>query len=203
MPLHTQVHSRKRSRMTRRRLAVLVAVSVLTPTTAAAAPGHDGPGHGPEPGPKVRAQVEDVRDHTAKYRHPKRAKADGYALLRDAAGIACIDDPAGGMGVHLVDGDAVADGRARAGHPEALVYEPTAHGKRLVAVEYVVFRSDWRAKHPTGRPRLFGRPFHFVGADNRYGLPPFYELHLWAWKHNPAGLFDDWNPRVHCPPARR
>ena len=38
-------------------------------------------------------------------------------------------------------------------------------------------------------------------AGNRYGLPPFYELHAWAWKHNPRGLFDDWNPRVSCATA--
>jgi hypothetical protein len=24
-----------------------------------------------------------------------------------------------------------------------------------------------------------------VGAPNRYGLGPFYELHVWAWKANP------------------
>jgi MoxR-like ATPase len=32
-------------------------------------------------------------------------------------------------------------------------------------------------------------------------LPPFYELHAWIWKHNPRGMFDDWNPRVVCPAA--
>ena len=152
----------------------------------------------PEGGSQLSTQVAHVRHHTAAYRHPGPAKAAGYALLRDAAGIACIDDPAGGMGVHLVNGDLVGDGKVRANHPEALVYEPTRHGKRLVAVEYVVFRADWRAHHPTGRPHLFGRSFELQRADNRYGLPPFFELHLWAWKHNPAGLFDDWNPRVFC-----
>jgi hypothetical protein len=34
---------------------------------------------------------------------------------------------------------------------------------------------------------------------NRYGLPAFWELHAWVWRHNPNGLFDDWNPRVSCP----
>jgi hypothetical protein len=29
-------------------------------------------------------------------------------------------------------------------------------------------------------------------------LPAFYELHVWLFKHNPRGLFDDWNPRVTC-----
>jgi hypothetical protein len=37
-----------------------------------------------------------------------------------------------------------------------------------------------------------------VGADNRYGLPPFYERHVWLWAHNPAGMYEDWNPKVSC-----
>jgi hypothetical protein len=192
--------SHPRSLGTRTLLATLVAAGALTTLSAPARamPAPDAP---PAARP-VAPQVQQVRHHTAPYRHLARAKAAGYALLRDAAGIACIDDPAGGMGVHFVNGDLVGDGKVRANRPEALVYEPTGHGKRLVAVEYVVFRKDWRAAHPTGRPELFGRRFELQGRDNRYGLPPFYELHLWAWKHNPAGLFDDWNPRVHCPPAR-
>jgi hypothetical protein len=38
-------------------------------------------------------------------------------------------------------------------------------------------------------------------SPNRYGLPPFYELHAWVWKHNPSGMFNDWNPLVTCPTA--
>jgi hypothetical protein len=53
--------------------------------------------------------------------------------------------------------------------------------------------------HPNRRPELFGHKFELLGANNRYGLPPFYELHAWIWKHNPRGMFDDWNPRVVCP----
>ena len=37
-----------------------------------------------------------------------------------------------------------------------------------------------------------------LSAGNRYGLPPFYELHAWLWQHNPSGFFEDWNPRVTC-----
>ena len=40
--------------------------------------------------------------------------------------------------------------------------------------------------------------FSFVGAPNRYGSPAFYELHVWAWKDNPNGMFVDWNPAVSC-----
>ena len=47
-------------------------------------------------------------------------------------------------------------------------------------------------------PSLFGQEFELVATPNRYGLPPFYELHAWLWKHNPSGMFNDWNPRVSC-----
>lgn len=148
------------------------------------------------------AGVSHLRDVTAQYKVLKNAKADGYGKFKDAAGIACIedDDPAmGGMGIHFVNGDLVGDAEVRADHPEALVYQPTDDGLKLVAVEYIVFRKAWRAEHPTGRPELFGQKFLAVGKDNRYGIPPFFEIHVWAWKHNPAGMFMDMNPRVSCP----
>jgi hypothetical protein len=137
---------------------------------------------------------------TARYHQLDRAKADGYGLLVDAKGIACIDQPGeGGMGVHYVNGDLVGDAKVNAAAPEALVYEPRPNGRmRLVAAEYVVFQAAWDAEH-SRPPRLFGQRFELLGAGNRYGLPPFYELHAWLWKHNPRGFFDDWNPRVTCP----
>ncbi len=33
---------------------------------------------------------------------------------------------------------------------------------------------------------------------NRFGLPAFYSLHAWIWKHNPSGTFEPWNPQVQC-----
>ncbi len=90
--------------------------------------------------------------------------------------------------------------------PEAVIYEPQEDGDmELVAVEYVVLKSAWRAEHPTGRPRLMGQRFELVKAGNRYGLPNFFELHIWAWRANQNGMFEDWNPDVSCefaePPA--
>lgn len=38
--------------------------------------------------------------------------------------------------------------------------------------------------------------FHFNGTPSRFGLPPFYVLHIWAWKNNPSGMFANQNPRV-------
>jgi hypothetical protein len=153
---------------------------------AAATPAYAGSG------------LDDVRAATAAY----HAEHPGYELLRDAAGVACIDKPGeGGMGIHYVNGALVVDGEVDAAAPEALIYEPRPDGReRLVAVEYVVFQSAWDGAH-AAPPKLFGREFEFVPAGNRYGLPPFYELHAWLWRHNPSGTFADYNPRVHCPAA--
>jgi hypothetical protein len=153
----------------------------------------------------VSASADDglsaARAGTAKFHSNAAAQAAGYGLLTDAAGIACIDNPAGGMGIHYVNGALVGDDKVRAATPELVVYEPAGNGRlRLVAAEYVVFQSAWDAKH-SSPPELFGREFELVGAGNRYGLPPFYELHAWLWKHNPSGMFEDWNPRVSCPAA--
>jgi hypothetical protein len=148
------------------------------------------------------SDLAEVRAATAKFHDVATAEAVGYSRLVDAAGIACIDNPAGGMGIHYVNIDLVLDPTLDPVEPEVLIYEPDKHGKlKLVGVEYVVFESDWEAEHP---PSLFGQRFHRMpGASepepqNRYGLPAFHELHAWIWKHNPAGMFEDWNPKVSC-----
>jgi hypothetical protein len=83
--------------------------------------------------------------------------------------------------------------------PEALVYAPGRHGTlSLAAVEYVVVKKAWLATHKH-RPQLFGHHFNLTPAPNRFGLPAFYSLHVWAWKHNPHGTFQMWNPKVTCP----
>jgi hypothetical protein len=63
------------------------------------------------------------------------AQKAGYGLLKDAAGISCIADPAGGMGVHYVNSKLVGDSKVNAKTPEALVYQPVKGGMRLVAAE--------------------------------------------------------------------
>ena len=141
-----------------------------------------------------------ARAQTAAFHNLDAAIADGYGPLTDAAGIACIDLPGtGGMGIHYVKGALVMDPAVSAATPEALVYEPEPNGRlRLVAAEYVTFQAAWDAVHDSP-PSLFGEEFELIEAGNRYGLPAFYELHAWLWKHNPRGMFDDWNPRVDCP----
>lgn len=173
-------------------LAAGVLVVTGTGTFAAAADG--------------QSKLDRLRFATAPYFDIDEAVEDGYGELQDSEGIACIDDPEGGMGIHYVNGTLVGDSEVRLLKPEAVIYEPQSDGDmELVAVEYVVFRSAWREEHPTGRPRLMGQRFELVKAGNRYGIPAFFELHVWAWRSNPNGMFEDWNPDVSCefaePPA--
>ncbi len=173
--------------MNRKHLLV-VAVAALTLLVSAVAAGAH------------RSPLDKVRKANAAYKKVAVAEAAGYGLLKDAAGIACIDNPGvGGMGIHYANGALVGDGDVNALTPDVLVYAPRKHGKlQLVAAEYVVFQEAWDAKHDSP-PVLFGREFELAPATNRYGLPAFYELHAWIWKHNPRGMFDDWNPHVKCP----
>jgi hypothetical protein len=134
--------------------------------------------------------VQKVRKATAKYRDINVALASGYA-----PGTPCVSGPnSGAMGVHLING-ALLGKEVDAATPEALIYEPTADGRmRLVGVEIITFASDWVNEVPV----LDGHLLHYVGAPNRYGIPAFYEIHVWAWRNNPDGAFADWNPRVTC-----
>jgi hypothetical protein len=140
-------------------------------------------------------QIAVIHEATARYHRVEVAMAEGYGQF-----LGCVSEPSqGAMGIHFVNGNLVGDTVLDPARPEAVIYEPWKHGKlRLVAVEYVVFQEAWDAENPQP-PSLFGHTFHLVGSPNRYGIPAFYELHVWAWKHNPSGLFNDWNPNVSCP----
>ena len=137
--------------------------------------------------------VEMVRQATAQFKDVRKAEAAGYALLHG-----CVSGPQeGAMGIHFANGGLVGDGALDASHPEALLYEPRHGTLQLTGVEYVVIADAWNATHKAP-PVLMGQLFNYVSAPNRFGLPAFYELHVWAWKSNPDGTFADWNPRVSC-----
>ncbi|MGH3002732.1 MAG: hypothetical protein ACRDM1_08760 [Gaiellaceae bacterium] len=143
-----------------------------------------------------------ARAATAQFHRFDVAEAAGYtAEVIDVNGVACIDDPTGGMGIHYLN-PSLLDGQVDESSPELVIYEPTKDGRlRLVAVEYLVLKSAWEAAHGGAgapAPTLFGQPMELVQAGNRYGLPDFYEMHAWLWKENPLGMHNDWNPTVTC-----
>lgn len=119
--------------------------------------------------------------------------AAGYAAF-----LGCVSGPQeGDMGVDFVNSQHLEDAQLDPARPEALMYEPRDGRPRLLGVEYLVIADAWHATNKT-LPALLGQTFHYTGSPNRYGLPPFYALHVWAWKDNPHGMFVDWNPRVSC-----
>ena len=134
-----------------------------------------------------------VRQATERFSDVEVAKSAGYGVF-----MGCVNSPQeGAMGVHFANGDLVGDGALDPTRPEALIYEAQEGKLRLVGVEYVVIAEAWHANNEMP-PVLMGQLFNYVGSPNRYGLPPFYELHVWAWKRNPNGTFADWNPQVSC-----
>jgi hypothetical protein len=134
-----------------------------------------------------------VRAATSRFHSLSQATAAGYGPF-----YVCTEQPGvGTMGQHYVKGSLVEDPAVDLTKPEALVYEPKPNGGyRLVALEYVVIAATLPAG--ASAPTVLGRPMTFVPAGNRYGLPDFYQRHVWLYDRNPRGLLDDWNPTVSC-----
>ncbi|TPI36731.1 hypothetical protein FJ414_15445 [Mesorhizobium sp. B3-1-6] len=133
----------------------------------------------------VNPLAEKVRALDSRFEDVAVAKAEGYAPIPCASGIT-----GGAMGIHYVNATYLKDDAVDVAKPEAVMYEPMADGTlKLVAVEYITSK---------GPASLEGQLFNFNSAPNRYGLGPFYELHVWAWKQNPTGAFADMNPNVSC-----
>ena len=141
-----------------------------------------------------------VRASTAAYHNVGIAQARGYSILADTAGKTCIDQPGvGGMGVHYVNGDLVGDPAINAmatrsgGLRARTATASCTGGGRVRRHQGRLGREPQRAARPV-RARVHGHR-----RPNRYGLPAFYSLHVWAWDHNPTGTFEMWNPEVVCP----
>jgi hypothetical protein len=149
--------------------------------------------HGDE---KARAGelIKAVREATYRFRDPAAAEAEGYQLL-----FGCVTGPDfGAMGLHSVNMSLVGDGELDASRPEIVIYEPLPNGRRrLVGADFLVLAADWHAKH-AAPPELEGQLLHLFESPNRFGLPAFYTLHVWAWKDNPTGMFVNWHSKVSC-----
>ena len=100
--------------------------------------------------------------------------------------------------MHFVNFPLVLDGVLDPTKPEIVIYEPLPNGRlRLIGADYLVLAEAWNATH-AAPPELGGQLLHFFEAPNRFGLPPFYTLHVWAWKDNPTGMFVNWHAKVSC-----
>jgi hypothetical protein len=149
----------------------------------------------------LQDELAQVRRATARFHDLDAAQAAGYELgWVNGSGVriltGCISNPtAGAMGYHYFNADLMSDLTTDLLHPEALVYAPSKNGKlKLAAVEWVVRGQNSNPPGVSSPPSVLGMPMHIL-------VPAvgFYLMHAWVWKHNPAGIMADWNPRVTCP----
>lgn len=155
---------------------------------------------------ELSADLAQVRANLEKYKDPVLAVHDGYLST-----MACIDFPKGApaghhgetamvpgaMGVHFLNKDNIGPAVDPA-KPQVLIYEPVGAKLELVAAE-------WFVPLATGvqtRPEIFGHPLDGPMEGHAPLLPKeltHYDLHVWLYKDNPAGLFSPTNPNVKCP----
>jgi len=188
--------------------AVATALMISATAGAAFAQGHED--HGSmiaSPGPLTARQnelVQAVRRATEQFKGVTSVDGpgNGYGLV-----LGCVSGgDFGAMGLHYLNKAFLQDSDVQVDKPEIVLFEPTRDGGiRLTGADYVVIKDAWDKdpKHinPDGSvnpPQLFGQLFHLFDAPNRFALPAFYTLHVWAWKDNPLGTFTNWNPNVSC-----
>jgi hypothetical protein len=181
---------------------IMLLVAFLTLTSYALAQQPKQPDGQGDQDPLVQA----VRNATQPYQNVANAAPDYAPVLGCVSG-----SDHGAMGVHYVNGNLLkgetllSDGQLDPTKPQALIYEPQSNGgMKLVGVEFIIFASAL----PAGAaPEVDGHLMLYIDGTstarptappNRYGLPGFFELHVWAWKDNPQGPFVDWNNHVSC-----
>ena len=146
------------------------------------------------------ALVRKVRDATKRYRNIDQALVNEKGQW--VVGTTCVSGPeTGAMGIHIVNPGRTTTGKIDPEAPAALIYEPQSNGELvLVGVEFIHDAATWAKLNPQGpaTPSLDGNLLNLVDEPNRFGLPAFYELHVWAFEANPKGAFADWNTHVTC-----
>ena len=138
--------------------------------------------------------LQEVKAATARYNSVTQAEKDGYV-----GEPVCVASPLGGMGYHYANEDLMADDAIDPARPEVLVYAPKQNGKlELVAVEYWKRDADGSLLTAGDRPSLFGRRFDGPMPGHNPFMPVHYDLHVWLYEDNPAGMFTGFNPAVSC-----
>ena len=151
---------------------------------------------GSETDPSVLLDLAKVRQATAKYHDVNVAYADGFIRTPE-----CVASPDGGMGIHFINPARLMNPAISLLEPEILLYVETADGLKLVGVEYFqgIGAPDTAVPNPAPPAAvLFGRPLDGPMEAHEPGQPPHYDLHVWVWQANPAGMFAPFNPNVKC-----
>lgn len=170
--------------------AVLAVAALMGPSSSVAQPA------------TLPAELVPVRAALEKYKDPIVAIYDGYLST-----VGCIEYPnggsegsmkyvAGGMGVHFLNLGFVGPTLDPA-KPQVLIYQPVGDSLRLVAAEW--FMPAEVAGNT--RPSIFGKELQGPMEGHQPLMPAgfhHYDLHVWLWKTNPAGVYSATNPAVKC-----
>ena len=196
--------------------AVLLGHAVATADTLP----QTGAGATPSAHSGIATDLALIRQATSRLRDLNVALSEGYVI---PPGSECVTAESegeprqlGAMGVHVIRPDllgitAVSPRVNGVGtntdftHPSVLVYEPQANGRyELVAVENLIFAQAWHAAGNAAPPSFHGyQYYHMIDnpltpADEAHGFEPHYELHIWLYRDNPAGMFMPFNTKASC-----
>jgi hypothetical protein len=171
-------------------LALLSSLMIATPLLTAQKASSHAAAHQPSFAPLVNL----VREGTRQYINVNNATSAGYGPF-----LGCVTGTDhGAMGIHYVNPTVLGNLTLDPSQPQALIYEPSNGKLTLVGVEFILDSVSWLAANNNTPPVLDGQVFTFVDAPNRFNIPSFFELHVWAWRDNPQGSFVDWNNNVSC-----
>lgn len=146
--------------------------------------------------------LEEARAATARYSDVAVALAEGFVQASPCESLA----GRGAMGHHYLN-PARMDGRLAIGEPEVLLYIPDGGRMRLVGIEYVLpifqdgrpFFGPGAPANPGAAPTMFGQSFNGPMAGHNPAMPWHHDLHVWMWRENPSGYFEQYNSSLSCP----
>jgi hypothetical protein len=138
-------------------------------------------------------QLAALKKSLAVYQDVSAAEAAGFVPVSG-----CEASDEGAMGVHYLNPGRAAQA-PDATKPSILLYAPTSDGgMRLLGAEWFQADADQDVHTDADRPTLFGQPFDGPMPGHNPMMPVHYDLHVWLFDSNPAGVFAPWNPSVHC-----
>lgn len=173
------------NRSTARRALALVGLAAVAAGTLAGTASAGGA----TPAARDDDGLNAVRIATSRFQDVDVARDSGYIQVSG-----CEQSPEGVMGFHFLNPALAGDGKVVPTQPEVLLYVPTEDGLTLVGVEYFVAEPAAGNK----RPSVLGRPFDGPMDGHSPEMPRHYDLHIWAWADNPAGVTATWNPALSC-----
>lgn len=171
-------------------LAIAALCGLLAPVFAQPVSAQSG--HGDdlrELNKQVRAELALLTRATAAFSSYDVARAAGWnAVISE-----CVESPAGAMGYHVANMEALdgAPFELSLLRPEVLLYVPLQDGSmEFLGVEYIVPYTPDNASNP---PEILGQQLQYNPHQD------IWALHVWTERHNPDGIFAPFNPDVSCP----